>query len=160
VVTEYACFVTFDRVYLLVHPVGAIKVGIASGDSRVRGHVGRGYRVVTEWRDLSHDRAVAADLLTEIPHLGCSFGDLKIDLNVDIGRACVTEGAVRTQQRRDEPAEQDEAGLRAGVVHDTDQGELRCGTSFGGPGRVVGGSLRHHLSDVLCGFFSAHPGVA
>jgi hypothetical protein len=55
------CFVAFDRVYLLAHPVGAIKVGIASGGARLRGHVGRGYRIVTEWWDLSHDQAVAAE---------------------------------------------------------------------------------------------------
>jgi hypothetical protein len=44
------CVVVFDPVYLLVHPVtGAIKVGTASGKTRVRKHFRGGYRLVVQW---------------------------------------------------------------------------------------------------------------
>lgn len=56
------CQVVFDRVYLLAHPAtGAVKVGIASGDSRVRKHTGRGYRLVAQWTGQAHEDAAAAE---------------------------------------------------------------------------------------------------
>ena len=56
------CATDFDRVYLLVHPAaGAVKVGIASGDRRVREHTGRGYRLIAQWADLEHDTARSAE---------------------------------------------------------------------------------------------------
>jgi hypothetical protein len=52
------CHVTYDRVYLLVHlATRAIKIGIASGESRVLKHVERGYQPVEQWLGLGHDRA-------------------------------------------------------------------------------------------------------
>ena len=51
------CVTVFDRVYLLAHDEAqAIKIGVASGPVRVRGHVARGYRRVAEWRELEHQR--------------------------------------------------------------------------------------------------------
>jgi len=45
-------------VYLVEHPkTGAIKVGVASGDARVNGHVGRKYQLVAQWLGLTHARA-------------------------------------------------------------------------------------------------------
>ena len=56
------CAVSFDRVYLLEHAsTGAIKVGIASGDARVIGHVGRKYHLVAQWLGLNHVRASAVE---------------------------------------------------------------------------------------------------
>jgi hypothetical protein len=56
------CDVHFDRVYLLRHrSLHAIKVGIASGPSRVRKHQGRGYVVLAEWRELTHVMACGAE---------------------------------------------------------------------------------------------------
>jgi hypothetical protein len=52
------CNVTFDRVYLLTHERHqAVKVGIASGSSRVRSHVARGYRLEAQWLEVEHDEA-------------------------------------------------------------------------------------------------------
>ena len=42
----------------------AIKVGIASGSGRVRGHVGRGYEIVTQWQNLEHDQAASIERQT------------------------------------------------------------------------------------------------
>jgi len=49
--------VVFDRVYLLLQPLISVKVGVASGESRVRRHLARGYQLVTEWRGLTHTQA-------------------------------------------------------------------------------------------------------
>ena len=52
----------FDRVYLLLHPAaGAVKVGVTGADARVRGHAGRGYRLVAQWTGLDYDAALAAE---------------------------------------------------------------------------------------------------
>jgi len=49
------CNVSFDRVYLVKHEsTGAIKVGVSSGDSRVKRHAGRGYELVAQWLGLTH----------------------------------------------------------------------------------------------------------
>lgn len=42
-----------DRVYLLVHPCGAIKVGRAGSAARVASHTRRGYELVGQWQGLS-----------------------------------------------------------------------------------------------------------
>jgi hypothetical protein len=56
------CRSTYDRVYLLVHPTaGAVKVGVTGSDARVRGHAGRGYRLVAQWTGLEHEAALAAE---------------------------------------------------------------------------------------------------
>jgi len=56
------CVVSFDRVYLLVHPGGAaIKVGVASGNGRTRRHFGSGYRLVAQWAGLTHSQAATAE---------------------------------------------------------------------------------------------------
>jgi hypothetical protein len=47
-----------DRVYLVLHESAeAIKIGVASGEGRVRGHERRGYSLVAQWVGLSHESA-------------------------------------------------------------------------------------------------------
>ena len=60
------CVVTYDRTYLLQHVLGAIKIGVASGDARVRRHLQSGYRLVGQWQGLGHEQA----LLTEQQCIG------------------------------------------------------------------------------------------
>lgn len=57
----HQCAVMFNRVYLLQHPVGALKVGVASGEGRVTGHGRRGYRLVAEWQNLDHMQAATIE---------------------------------------------------------------------------------------------------
>jgi len=58
----HECLVAFDRVYLLHHPgVGAVKVGVASGNARVRQLRDQGYVLVSQWLGLAHPVAVAAE---------------------------------------------------------------------------------------------------
>jgi hypothetical protein len=52
----------YDRVYLLLHhEAAAVKVGVASGECRVREHARRGYRLLAEWTGLEHDDAVVVE---------------------------------------------------------------------------------------------------
>ncbi len=47
------CLVAFDRVYLLHHPeTGAVKIGVASGNARVRQLCDQGYVLVSHWLGL------------------------------------------------------------------------------------------------------------
>jgi len=56
------CVVTYDRVYLLAHRnMQAIKIGIASSEARVRGHLAHDYLLVEQWCDLGHDQARAVE---------------------------------------------------------------------------------------------------
>lgn len=56
------CVVTYDRVYLLAHRnMQAIKIGIASSDARVRGHLAHDYLLVEQWCGLGHDQARAVE---------------------------------------------------------------------------------------------------
>jgi hypothetical protein len=58
----HECLVAFDRVYLLHHPeTGAVKIGVASGDARVRQLCDQGYVLVAHWLGLAHSVAVATE---------------------------------------------------------------------------------------------------
>jgi hypothetical protein len=57
--------VRYDRLYLLHHErTRAVKVGIASGTSRVAGHERRGYRLVAQWASLEHTQARESEAAT------------------------------------------------------------------------------------------------
>lgn len=59
------CAAVFDRVYLLEHPAsGAIKVGVAGVDARVRRHLKRGYQLVAQWTGLEHSVTREAEVTT------------------------------------------------------------------------------------------------
>jgi len=66
------CAVSFNRVYLMHHPAGIIKVGIASGDARVKHHLRRGYQLVNTWHLSNHDainRRTTNDRVVEVPRM-------------------------------------------------------------------------------------------
>ena len=89
------CIVTFDRVYLLLHPSGAIKIGVASGQGRVKGHLGRGYILVAEWLGLTHERAAESEKLCIL--FWRSQGWTQIDASPKDGRTETTSSEHLTE---------------------------------------------------------------
>jgi hypothetical protein len=77
----------------------------------------------------ANDRPPAPDMLIIGPEPGSAQGvfepgsmnspaaDFKVDLDIDVCGACVMDARVGTEQRRDQPAKQDELGPAAIVVH-------------------------------------------
>jgi hypothetical protein len=46
------CAFTYDRVYIVAHPLGWGKIGVASGVRRIREHISRGYELVEQFSSL------------------------------------------------------------------------------------------------------------